>query len=163
MMRLWNKAFPRALVSGTVAALASGAVAAWCGHKQRGHAAGPINAVSHIAWGGSAEKQAKRDGRNTAVGFLLHHGASIFWALGFETAFGRRAERSVPEALLGGAATATTAYVVDYHVVPYRFVPGFEARLKDRSLFYVYAALALGLAATARWRAQKGRRFTTMR
>jgi len=100
---------------------------------------------------------------NTAVGFALHHGASIFWALGFEALFGRRAERSVPDALVGGAATAVTAYVVDYHVVPERFVPGFEARLEGGSLFYVYAALALGLAAAAQARAQKGGAFTTMR
>lgn len=162
MNGFWRGTFPRALVSGSVAAVASAAVAAWCGRKQGGHAAGPLNAVSHIAWGGSAESQARKDGTNTVVGFALHHGASIFWALGFETVFGRRAERSVPDALIGGAATAATAYVVDYHVVPYRFVPGFEARLKNRSLFYVYAALGLSLAATAQLR-QKGRVFTTMR
>src|SRR5690606_4831989 len=154
---------PQALVSGSVAALASAAVAAWCGRTERGHAAGPLNAASHIAWGGRRESHAGKHGGHAAVGVALHHGASIFWALGFETLFGRRAERSVPDALLGGAATAATAYVVDYHVVPYRFVPGFEARLKNRSLFYVYAALALGLAATAQVRAQKGRAFTTMR
>lgn len=155
--------FSRALVSGSVAALTSAAVASWCGRKDAGHAAGPLNAVSHIAWGGSARSHARDDGVNTVVGFALHHGASIFWALGFEAVFGRRAERSVPDALIGGAATAATAYVVDYHLVPERFVPGFEARLKGGALFYVYAALALGLAATAQARAQKGRAFTTMR
>lgn len=146
------RAFTNALVSGTVAALLSAGVAAWCAHRQRAHAAGPINAVSHIAWGGSPESQARRDGLNTVVGWLLHHGASIFWATGFEFFFGRSARSSLRGALAGGAATAATAYVVDYHVVPDRFVPGFEARLSNRSLFYVYVALGTGLALAARMR-----------
>lgn len=149
-----SRTFPNALIAGTVAALASAGVAAWCAHRQRGHAAGPINAVSHIAWGGSAESQARKDGPNTVVGWLLHHGASVFWATGFELFFGRAAERSLRNALLGGATTAATAYVVDYHLVPERFVPGFEARLSNRALFYVYAALGAGLALTARMRAR---------
>ncbi len=147
-----SRTFSDALMAGTVAALLSAGVAAWCGHRQRGHAAGPINAVSHIARGGSAESQARKDGPNTIVGWLLHHGASVFWAAGFETFFGRSAERSLRNALLGGATTAATAYVVDYHLVPDRFVPGFEARLSNRALFYVYAALGAGLTLTARMR-----------
>ena len=47
-----------------------------------------------------------------------------------------------------GVATSALAYVIDYHVVPDRFTPGFEKRLPERSLGLIYAALALGLAAS---------------
>ncbi|MFP3644833.1 hypothetical protein [Paraburkholderia sp. SIMBA_054] len=46
------------------------------------------------------------------------------------------------------AATAATAYVVDYHV-PERFEPGFDAHISRRSLTRVYVALAAGLAVGA--------------
>lgn len=139
----------RAAVSGTVAAVLSAIAAARCAQRQTGHPTGPLNAVSHIAWGGSAARHARHDGVNTVVGWLLHHGAAIFWATGFEALWGRQAERDVGAAVLGGLSTAVTAYGVDYHLVPDRFVPGFEARLEKRSLFYVYAGLAAGFALTA--------------
>jgi hypothetical protein len=142
----------RAAMSGTAAAIASGVVAALCARAQTGHAAGPLNAVSHIAWGGSARRHARHDGLNTAVGWLLHHGAGIFWATGFEALFGRRAEQSRPVGVAGGAATAAVAYVVDYHLVPERFVPRFEARLEKHALLYIYAGLAAGFALGARSR-----------
>jgi len=156
-----RRSLREALVSGSVAAVSSAAVAAWCGHRQRRHAAGPINAISHIAWGGDAREHARQDGRNTAVGWALHHGASIFWATGFELLFGRDAQRSTAHAVFGGAATAATAYVIDYHFVPERFVPRFDARLSRGSLFWIYAALGAGLATAARLRGYAG--FTTIK
>lgn len=44
------------------------------------------------------------------------------------------------------------AYITDYHIVSDRFKPGFEAHLSNRSLFMIYTALAIGLAAGARLR-----------
>jgi hypothetical protein len=138
----------RSLVSGSITALISLAVACLLSKKENDDAAGVVNAVSHIAWGGTPQRQAARSGVNTIVGAALHHGASIFWAIGFETVFGRRARQQKSIAVLGGAATAAAAYVVDYHLVSKRFQPGFEARLSGTSMFLVYAALAAGLAAS---------------
>ncbi|WP_236873617.1 hypothetical protein [Burkholderia sp. PAMC 26561] len=45
--------------------------------------------------------------------------------------------------------TAATAYVVDYHVVPERVTPGFEAHVPPRSFVPIYAALGAGLALVA--------------
>ncbi|WP_327363053.1 hypothetical protein [Caballeronia arvi] len=47
------------------------------------------------------------------------------------------------------AATAIVAYVVDYHVVPKRFTPGFETHLSKRALAMTYVALAAGFAIAA--------------
>ena len=51
--------------------------------------------------------------------------------------------------LAAAAGTAATAYCVDYHVVPKRLTPGFEAHLGARSMTRVYAGIAIGLAAVA--------------
>src|SRR4051812_1878413 len=70
----------------------------------------------------------------------------------FEPLLGKNAERSTRQALIGGAITAAAAYLIDYHVVPDRFNPGFHAHLTERSLFLVYVGLDAGLAAGARLR-----------
>ncbi|HKO87353.1 MAG TPA: hypothetical protein VJU83_02435 [Burkholderiales bacterium] len=136
--------FRRSLISGSAASLLSMAVAALIAKRESGDSDGALNAVSHIAWGGPPEQQAARPGLNTFVGAALHHGASVFWALLFEGVFGERARKDVASATAGAALSATAAYVVDYHVVPRRFQPGFEARMSRSSMFFVYAALGAG-------------------
>jgi hypothetical protein len=140
------------LISGAAGGLLSHIAASVCSRKERGRSELPMHAVSHIAWGDSPEAHTGRTLDNQIIGSTLHHGASVFWAVFFEALFGRRAERSTAAALAGGAAISAAAYVTDYHVVSDRFKPGFEAYLSDRSLFAVYAALAVGLAAGARLR-----------
>jgi hypothetical protein len=61
---------------------------------------------------------------------------------------GPRTRTDYARAVTAGVATSALAYVVDYHVVPDRFTPGFEKRLPDRSLGLIYTVLALGLAAS---------------
>jgi hypothetical protein len=111
-----------------------------------------MHAVSHIAWDDSAESHQGQTAQDYIVGSALHHGACFFWSPFFEVLFGRRAEKSTCAALAGGATIATCAYVTDYHIVSERFKPGFEAHLSNRSLFFVYAALAAGFAVGARLR-----------
>ncbi len=111
-----------------------------------------MHAVSHIAWGDDPKSHTGKHPHNAVIGAALHHGACVFWATFFEAFFGKQAERSTAAALAGGATIATAAYVTDYHVVSERFKPGFEAHLSNRSLFLVYASLAIGLAAGARLR-----------
>ena len=140
------------LISGAAGGLLSHLAAAAGGRIERGNAALPMHAVSHIAWGDDPKSHTGRHPHNAVIGAALHHGASVFWATFFEALFGRDAERSSAAALAGGATIATAAYVTDYHVVSDRFKPGFEAHLSNRSLFLIYAGLAAGLAAGARLR-----------
>jgi len=132
--------------------LGSHAVAALRSHAEKGRADLPMHAVSHMVWDDPPQSHRGRRTADEILGTALHHGASVFWAVVFEGLFGRRVERSTLAALSGGASTAITAYVIDYHVVPDRYNPGFHAHLSSRSLFLVYAGLALGLAAGARLR-----------
>jgi hypothetical protein len=145
--------FARAVLgSGLTAGILSELVAALRGRIEGGNARRPIHAVSHIAWNDAAGSHEGRKPHNFVVGSALHLGASTFWAAFFEALFGARAERSSAAALIGGATIAAGAYVTDYHVVSRRFEPGFEAHLTNRSLFMIYAALAVGLATSARLR-----------
>ena len=142
------------LISGMVGGLTSLIASGIGGRAEhgRGKATLPIHAVSHIAWGDSPESHRGREPHNAVVGTALHQGACVFWAVFYEALFGQRAERDLREGLVGGAAIAAAAYVTDYHIVSDRFKPGFEAHLSNRSLFGIYAALAIGLAAAARLR-----------
>lgn len=142
------------LISGTIGGIASLVAAAIAGRVEqgRGKETMPIHAVSHIAWGDEPQSHRGRKPHNALIGTALHQGACVFWGVFYEAFFGRRAERNLGAGLIGGAAIATSAYVTDYYIVSDRFKPGFEAHLSGRSLFTIYAALAIGLAAAARLR-----------
>ena len=140
------------LISGLAGGAVSHLAASICSYRERGASELPMHAVSHIAWGDEPRAHQGRKVHNAVIGSALHHGACVFWAFFFEGLFGRRAERSTPAALAGGAAIASTAYVVDYCVVGDRFKPGFEVHLSKRAMFLVYAGLALGFAGAARLR-----------
>ena len=141
-----------ALISGTVGGIVSHAVASILGGRETGHSELPMHAVAHIWDGDTPESHEGFKPRDAVIGTALHHGACFFWSTFFEALFGKDAERSTPAALAGGATIAAAAYITDYHIVSDRFKPGFEAYLSDRSLFLVYAGLAVGLAAGARLR-----------
>lgn len=138
------------LWTGGVAALMSAATAGACSRRENRRAAPPINAVSHVAWGGRPPYDAGPGAVNFVVGAALHAGASVFWAAIYEGVFGRWSRRSKGNALAAGAAMSAVAYVTDYKLVSRRFRPGYEAHLSRRSLFAVYVALAAGLAVGAR-------------
>jgi len=152
-MKAAQRPIGRIALSGAAASVASAAAALACSHLETGHAARPMNAVTHILDGGEPPRDNGHMGRNTAIGFTIHTAASMWWALFYEGLLGRHARRTPAHAVLDGAALAAVAYAVDYFVVSERFRPGFERYLSGRSLFCVYAALAAGFAvATIRWR-----------
>lgn len=134
------------LCSGLAAGLAS-ASAACTGARRAGHAPyAALNAVTHCVWP-DASSQERPSIRYTALGATIHMGSAVFWGVLFEALRGRR---SRPAGIVGAAAaTALVAYVVDYHVVPKRFTPGFETHLPKRSLAMTYVALAAGFAIAA--------------
>lgn len=153
-----TQAFLRRLSwSGGVATLASTVVAMALSRRATGDATAAIDAVSHMAWGGRPPTRMGPHGGNLATGLALHASACVFWATLFEGMLGRKRRARPLPALLGGAATAATAYVVDYKLVPRRFQPAFEAALPPQAFFAVYAAMAAGLAAGALWSARLAR------
>jgi hypothetical protein len=133
-----------ALITGSIACIATLAAAAALGARERGSAVAPINATSHILWGEEAADARVPDLKHTVPGVALNEGACVFWALFYEKLFGRSAERGdAAAAFAGGGAVAALAYLVDYHLVSKRLTPGWEHQLSGRSLAVMYAALAL--------------------
>jgi hypothetical protein len=148
----------RAIASGTISGLATAAVALLEGKRETGSYYAPLNATSHIVWGNEAARQDSPSLKYTLTGFLLNHASTIFWALFYEKLFGRDAtehghagsrtsQAPWAEPVLGAAAVTTAAYVIDYHLIPERFTPGFEKRLSAKSLATIFVTLAIGLAA----------------
>lgn len=133
-----------ALRSGSLAAAATTATLLVLGKRTSTSAWAPLDATSHIVWGDRAYAQDKLDIRHTLVGTILNAAAVISWAAVQELVLARR--RTLPVALATGAGTAALAYVVDYHVVPKRFTPGFEWKLPRRSLLATYVVLGASLA-----------------
>jgi hypothetical protein len=142
----WNEALRDALGSGAIAAAATEGTAALLGARQSGSAVAPLNASSHVIYGEEAEHTHAADLKHTPLGVLINAGASFFWAALYEKAFGAAADRGdVGKAFAGALAVAGVAYLTDYHVVPKRLTPGWEAHMSHASLPLVYGALALSL------------------
>jgi hypothetical protein len=148
-----EQAYTRALVSGSLAAAAAAATAAWLGRRQTGSYAAPLNATSHVVWGEEATWRNRATLKYTGTGLLLTHGSGVFWAILYEKLFGRgKWQTTRPAAALAGAgAISLLAYLVDYHLVPRRLTPGYERRVSDRGLAAIFAALAAGMAARDLW------------
>lgn len=137
-----------ALLAGSVASVASTIALALAGRAQLGHAAAPMNGPSQWVWGLDAPWRNRFSVRHTVVGYVIHHLASVFWALLFET-LRRRRRGGVRGEVAAAALTAAVANVVDMRLTPRRLTPGFERRLSRPALFFVYAAFGAGLAAAA--------------
>jgi hypothetical protein len=119
-----------------------------CAKAENEPVAAPINAVSHIAFGDEAATHDEASAKYTGTGLALNASAVTAWALIHELLYSRVGSKgNVATALACGAAVSAAAYVTDYYIVPKRFTPGFEKRLSGWSLFGVYSALALSLAA----------------
>jgi hypothetical protein len=148
-MNEWKPAVKQALISGASASLLSAITLALCGRAENGRAAGPINGPSQWVFGRRAAYVRGASLRHTLVGFLVHHTMSTGWALLHERLFGRgKHNHSLAKRVARGAVTAAVANLVDFQVAPTRLRPGFEVQLSRKALFLVYAAFAVGLAAT---------------
>ena len=139
----WNVLAQRANVSGAAASVLSAIALAICGRIELGDPWAPLNGPSQWIFGPHAAHRSGPSLRYTLTGYLIHHLASVFWALTFERL---RSRRSIGAP---AAATAAIACFVDYQLTPRRLTPGFERRLSRKSLGVVYVAFAIGLAAGA--------------
>lgn len=148
----------RAVISGTIAGIATALVASMAGRRETGSYAAPLNATSHVVWGDTAAWRNSPSLKYTGTGFLLNHLSAILWAGLYEKWFGRGsvrnsdttalpASRPFLEPVIGAAAVTAGAYITDYYLVPKRLTPGFEKRVSGKSLMAIYGVLAIGLAA----------------
>ena len=133
---------PKAKIVGA-ASLASVALA---GAIEDRDAVAPVNAISHIVWGDEAYEQRELSLKYTGTAVLLNDVSVAGWAYLHEWLFGKaQDEGKIGTSLVGGAAISLLAYLIDYHLVPKRFKPGFERHLQPKSLVFIYVILALAL------------------
>lgn len=143
----------RALISGSCASALSTIALACGGHLECGRALAPVNAVSHWIWGDRAIHADRPAWRHTAVGYVIHHAMSVFWAAFYEGwVHGAPSRRRPGPAIVAGLAVAAAACFVDLKLTPKRLTPGFERRLSPLSLTFVYLAFGLALPLLTLWR-----------
>lgn len=140
----------RALVTGTVASIASMAALALLAKSEGKGALQPVNATSHWLHGEKAAACDALDARHSLIGFATHYASAVFWALPFEFWRARHRPPTTGTLLRGACITSAVAAAVDYGITPKRFTPGWELVLGKRSMVVTYAALALGLASGAK-------------
>lgn len=139
----------RLLASDLLASGLSAAMLAWRGRVDTGHAAAPLNAISHWLWPRRALRENAASARFTGTGLAVHCGAALLWCGLYELLRSRSvatARATAGTAVSDALAVSAVAAVVDLAAVPDRLTPGFERRLSPRSLTGVYLAFAAGLA-----------------
>lgn len=146
-LKPWNAALRDGLRSGSVAGIASAIVLGLAGRTAARSPAAPINAPSRWIWGDPALRARQVSLRHTAVGYAIHHAASVFWGVIYERYLAADRDRGALRVASGAMATAGLACIVDYRLTPSRLQPGFERHLPQPALAAVYAAIAVGLAA----------------
>lgn len=146
-----------ALWSGGAASIATMAVLAYSGHRQRGSALAPVNAPSHWLWRDESLRQAGFTLRHTVPGYLIHHASSVFWAAFFEHLLFDRPHYAPRTAALA-LTVAAVAAGVDLKLTPKRLTPGFERQLRPLALTVMYGVFGLALYAVHAWRDGRGKR-----
>jgi hypothetical protein len=152
------------MFSGASASISSAVALSICSRIDEGSYAGGLNGPSQWLWGEAEAYTREASVRHTAVGYAIHHVTSVFWATLYERTFGesnggKTALRRCAEAAVSSAG----AYVVDYYLTPPRLRPGFEKHVSTPSMFVVYGAFALGLAAASIIRDRRSHGFADTR
>ena len=138
----------RTHLSGTLAAVLSSVVVAVCSACEARAPLAGVNAASQWFWGRRAKRHTRPSWRYTAVGYLVHHVSSLFWA-GIHEAWCLHRPASPRASATRAAVVAAAALVVDYTITPRRFRPGFERHIGPVSIATVYVAFGVGLFAGA--------------
>jgi hypothetical protein len=138
--------WPAFLTDGVLSAALSAAALMWRGRTERGSAAAPINAVSHLVWPGVALRRDDLTLRHTGTGAVLHVASALLWGGLYSWLRHQRLRPTAGNAVLDAAAVGAAAALVDLKMVPPRLAPGFERRLSGSGVGWAYVALAAGLA-----------------
>src|SRR5690606_31262563 len=132
----------RILFIGSVASVLSTAIVSLGSANRTGSATAGTNATSQWVHGERARRERSPSWRYTLLGYLIHHGSSVFWAGLYDS---RAAAAIMPRPGPRAAATAAFAAAVDYGIVPRRFNPGFDSHLSLPAMAATYAMFGLGL------------------
>jgi hypothetical protein len=144
-MRSDRSLFADALLTGAITAVATFALPALLRARRGEPVAAAFNAESHVLWGDEAARHDEVTARYTGVGAATHFGACVFWSAIYEALLGDPAATTPRQDFAGAAAVSAGAYVVDYHLVPKRFTPGFEMRFSAGDMIAFFATLAATL------------------
>lgn len=134
----------RACVSGNAAGLLMAVAIGVVSQSVTGRSAPGFNAISHMVWGERAARQLHWSSGYTGMGLVLNQLACVFWAGCYE-AMAHRQDGQPARPLILAATVSAVAYLVDYHVVPRRYTPGFELVFPRRSFPFLYIGLAASL------------------
>ncbi len=148
-MPVFRLGLRRVVVSGTIASFTSTVALAVLARLERRGALQPVNATSHWLNGEAAASVRHADLEHTAIGYVTHHAATVFWALLFEQFIQPLRPPDARSVLREAVIVSCVAAAVDYGATPKRFTPGWEFVLSKRSMAAAYGAMALGLAAGA--------------
>ena len=138
-----------ALISGSIAGVATTVTLALLARAEGKGVLQPTNSTSHWLHGERAGAVQDADLAHTAVGYATHHGSAVFWAFPFEWWRSRSPDRSPAGIARDACMMAAIAAAVDYGMVPKRLTPGWESVLSKRSIAATYVALAAGLTVGA--------------
>jgi hypothetical protein len=130
---------------GLFSGLVSAAALLWRGSSELRRAVAPINAPSHWVWGTRALRENQVSWRYTGLGTATHLASAMLWGALFDALRRRRMRPTTANAVADAALVTATAACVDFVAVPKRLTPGFEHRLSQRGLLWVYAGFAAGL------------------
>jgi hypothetical protein len=146
----WLNAGKDALITGTLASVASTAALAWLGRRKLGKPFAPTNATSHWLWGDEEAFNALEPSfRHTAIGYATHHASAVMWAFFYQRWLAAERERTLATIVRDAAMMTAIAAFVDYQLTPKRLTPGFEAHLSRGNMVGVFAAVGVGLVAGA--------------
>ena len=145
----------RTFRTGSVSGVLMSAVIAGASGLATGRSLSGLNAISHMLWGPGAAREVNWSLRHTATGLALNQLACLFWAGCYEAMLGDSRRSPGRRQAIDAIALSGIAYLVDYHLVPKRFTPGFELTFSRAWFPILYAGLAGALWAGA----QCGRSF----
>ena len=111
--KTWSSAIFNSLVSGAVASVVSTVALSILGKVELGKSAAPVNGPSQWIWGRHAPYQDHFSLRYTILGYVIHHAASVFWAIWYEKLRQQLPPaQSTAAALAPAVATTEAAYAL---------------------------------------------------
>ena len=99
--------------------------------------------------GDNVDQPLNYDSVRSLVGCFVNCAAMGGWAVIHETIFLKSKSKN---RLANAAIITALAYLIDYHIVPKRYTPGFEKRFSNRGVALGYLAMFIAFAVSHRWK-----------
>jgi len=148
LIPLITQSLTRGFKTGLALAAATNAVIMLASDKENGSPWAALNCVAHIVDGDEKEQPEDYAPRESWIGILVNGTAMSAWGVLYEGALLVTRTKSSPlTALLAVGA----AWVIDYRIVPKRYTPGIEKRLRQRSVLLSYTAMAVMFMLSPLW------------